>query len=207
MGQYGSNNDSGVLAESEIGNAFENNTLNIPPSELVRGTDLEIPYFLVGDEIFPLKPWLMRPYPGKLPEPEKVYNYRQSRARRVIENAFGILRARWRIFSHPIKASVENTERYVMACLCLHNYLRQMENSLYTPQGFVDVEVGNGEIKDGEWRSQVQHDGCLQPFNPSKGGRRKILANELRENLKDFLNSEFGSVCWQLDYVRSVGKV
>ena len=136
VGQYGSNNDSDVLAESEIGNAFENNTLNIPPSELVQGTDLEIPYFLIGDEIFPLKPWLMRPYPGKLPEPEKVYNYRQSRARRVIENAFAILRARWRIFSHPIKASVENTERYVMACLCLHNYLRQTENSLYTPQRF-----------------------------------------------------------------------
>ena len=89
------------------------------------------------------------PYTGKLLEPEKVHNYRQSRARRVIENAFGILRARWRIFNHPIKESVENTERYVMACLCLHNYLRQTENSFYTPQGFVDAEVRNGEIKDG----------------------------------------------------------
>ena len=59
-----------------------------------------------------------------------IYNYRHSRARRVIENAFGILRARWRIFSQPIKASVQNTEKYVMACLCLHNYLRQTENSL-----------------------------------------------------------------------------
>ena len=121
VGQYVSNNDSGVLAESEIGSAFENNTLKIPPCEVVKGTDdLEIPYFLVGDEIFPLKLWLMRPYPGtgtgKLPESEKVYNYRQSRAHRVIENAFGILRARWGIFSHPIKASVENTERYVLAC-------------------------------------------------------------------------------------------
>ena len=166
---------------------------------------------MVGDEIFPLKPWLMRPYPGtgtgKMSESQKVYNYRQSRARRVIENAFGILRARWRIFSHPIKASVENTEKYVIACLCLHNYLRQTENSLYTPQGFVDLELGNGEIKVGEWRSHIQEDGCLRSLNISKGGRRKIVANELREDLKTFLNSELGSVPWQLYYVRYAGKV
>ena len=53
IGQYGSNDDNGVLAESEIGSAFENNTLKIPPCEVVEGTDdLEIPYFLVGDEFF-----------------------------------------------------------------------------------------------------------------------------------------------------------
>ena len=206
MGQYGSNNDSGVLAQSEIGYAFERNTLNLPPSEVVTDTQLDIPYFLVGDEIFPLKQWLMRPYPGKLSEPERIYNYRQSRARRVIENAFGILRARWRIFSRPIKASVENTERYVMASLCLHNYLRQTENSLYTPRGFMDVETGDGRIKPGEWRSQIgMQPGSLHQIKPAKGGRRKIEANELRENLKNFLNSEAGSVSWQLDYVRSVG--
>ena len=77
-----------------------------------------------------------------------IYNYRHSTARRVIENAFGILIARWSIFSHPIKASVQNTEKYVIACLCLHNYLRQTENSLYTPQGFVDVELADGKIKE-----------------------------------------------------------
>lgn len=156
VGQYGSNNDSGVLANSDIGEVIENNKLKIPQKSIVPGTTLDIPYFLVGDEIFPLKPWLMRPFPGKLPEAERIYNYRHSRARRVIENAFGILRARWRIFSHPIKASIENTERYVISCLCLHNYLRQTENSLYTPHGFVDFEHADGKIKDGEWRAQTR---------------------------------------------------
>ena len=108
-------------------------------------------YFLVGDEIFLLKPWLLCLYPGRLLKLlEMNYNYRDSRARRVIENAFGILRAHWRIFSHPVKASVQNTERYVMACLCLHNYLCQTENSLYTPQGFVDGELADGKIEEGE---------------------------------------------------------
>ena len=56
VGQYGSNNDSGVLAQSKISSAFENNTLNLPESEVLPGTNLDIPYFLMGDEIFPLKP-------------------------------------------------------------------------------------------------------------------------------------------------------
>ena len=53
-------------------------------------------FFLVGDEIFPLKNWLMRPYPGKLVLSQKGFNNRP-RARRSIENTFGILAGRWRI--------------------------------------------------------------------------------------------------------------
>ena len=93
-----------------------------------------------------------------------------------------------------------------MACLCLHNYLRQTENSLYTTQGFVDVELADGKIKEGEWRSQAGQDGYLKLMKPPKGGRRKVVANELRENLKHFVNSEIGSVPWQVDYVKSVGE-
>ena len=38
-----------------------------------------------------------------------------------------------------------------MACLRLHNYLRQTKNSLYTPQGFADAKLVDGKIKEGEW--------------------------------------------------------
>ena len=151
VGHYGSNNDSGVPAQSKISSAFKNNTLNLPESEVLPGANLDILYFLVGDEIFPLQPWLPRPYPGSLLQLlEIIYNYHHSRARRVIQNAFGILRASWRIFSHPIKVSVQNTERYVMACLCLPNYLPPTKNYLYTSQGFVDVKLADSKIKEGE---------------------------------------------------------
>ena len=93
-----------------------------------------------------------------------------------------------------------------MACLCLHNYLRQIENSLYTPQGFVDVELADGKIKEGEWRSQAGQDGSLKLMTHPKVGRRKVVANELRENLKHFVNNEIGSVPWLVDYVKSVGE-
>ncbi len=73
----------------------------------------------------------MRPYPGlnkgTLDESQSVFNYRLSRARRVIENTFGILVARWRIYRRFIRASVENVETYVLATLALHYYLRQTD--------------------------------------------------------------------------------
>ena len=116
IGCYGSNNDSGILANSKMGQMFA-------PSHLHECSYSPLPYFLLDDEIFPLKSWLLRPFPGRnLPKNERVYNYRNSRARRTIENAFGILSARWRILLTPIRASVQNVEKFTCACLALYNY-------------------------------------------------------------------------------------
>ena len=114
LGQYGSNNDSGILANSEMGQMLDNDLLNVPEdSKLTDNHEETLPYFLLGDEIFPLKKWLMRLFPGKnATEEERIHSYRHSRARRCIENAFGVLSARWRIFQKPIRASVENVEKY-----------------------------------------------------------------------------------------------
>ena len=87
----------------------------------------------------------MRPYPGKLAVEERVFNYRLSRARRVIENAFGFCGPDGG-FQCAIKASVENAEKYTMAAVCLHNYIGQTENALYCPTGFVDCVSSSGEI-------------------------------------------------------------
>ena len=109
IGQFGSNNDSGVLANSSIGKQFEENRMKLPARKHVPGCPCSpLPYYLVGDEIFLRKSWLMKPFRGKLTEEQSVYNYRHSRPRHVIENSFVILRVRWRIISKLIKANVEN---------------------------------------------------------------------------------------------------
>ena len=54
-----------VFSESQLGKAFEHRLWNHPIPEKIPGCYLvKGPYFLVGDEIFPLKDWRMRPYPG-----------------------------------------------------------------------------------------------------------------------------------------------
>ena len=113
-----------------------------------------LPCYLIGDEIFSLKSWLVKPFAGKITEEQPVYNYRRSRPRHIIENSFGILSARWQIFSKLIKANVENVENYGWAAICLHIYLHLMENATYSPTGFVDRRSSLQDIRDKDWQKK-----------------------------------------------------
>ena len=75
-----------------MGKCFKHGRFNLPEHGC---KFFPLPYYLLGDETFPLKLWLLRPYPGKnLTEEQYVYIYRHARARRVTENTFVILIAR-----------------------------------------------------------------------------------------------------------------
>ena len=70
----------------------------------------------------------------------------------MIENSFGILAARWRLFRRPIIAHPEKVQLYVQAAVALHNFLRTTESSVYCPPDFIDTEDGSGNPIDGGWR-------------------------------------------------------
>ena len=92
-------------------------------------------------------------------EDKAIFNYRLSRARRVIENTFGILASRWRIFRRPIIAEPERAIIYTKATIALHNYLRTTESLSYCPPGFIDSEDGMGNVVPGIWRDEGQSTG------------------------------------------------
>lgn len=51
--------DGGVFANSSLGKALHRGSLNIPANSTIPNTDTQVPYVIVGDEAFPLKPYLM----------------------------------------------------------------------------------------------------------------------------------------------------
>ena len=108
--QYGNTNDSSVLRSPGLYKAPEESKFNEPAPTEAEGFEDPLPYFLLGDEIFPLKTWLMRRFTGSLDDSQKILNYERSRARHTIENAFDILVPRWRIFKRPIHGSIETVQ-------------------------------------------------------------------------------------------------
>ena len=60
-----------------------------------------------------------------LEQDERVFNYRLSRARRCVENAFGILANCWGcLLTTLLQEEPQTVEIIVNACITLHNMLR-----------------------------------------------------------------------------------
>ena len=77
----------------------------------------------LGDDAFPLRENLLKPFSrfAALTETQKVFNYRLSRARRVVENAFGIRVSRFRVFAGSIALKMDTTVDLVFAACVLHD--------------------------------------------------------------------------------------
>ena len=107
----------------------------------------------------------------------------------------------------PIQSSVETTDLIVKATICLHNFLRQSNSTGYCSAGFVDTYDSTGEIREGEWRRMLGNRGngglLLNDVAPVRGSRPSKSAVEVRDLIKQHVNSFVGCVPWQWNHVRS----
>ena len=160
VGCNGRISDGGVFRNLSLCKAITDNLLNIPDPRKIDDNQTVLPYVVVADDAFPLKKNIMKPYPFRgLSLEKRIFNYRLSRARRIVENAFGILTNQFRLFLSPIWLSPENVEKIILASCTLYNFLREKSVSRYTPPGSFDTkDLENGILKAGEWRNNG--DGC-----------------------------------------------
>ena len=146
IGEAGRQSNGGVFYNSNLGYVIVNDLLDFPEPENVNDSDFKLPFVFVGDDASPMRTNLAKPYSAFHLDLEKlITNYRISRARRIIENTFGILEDKFRIFRRPILASVETVESVTKCCVALHNSLMADrltdEGNAYCPNNFVDQEV------------------------------------------------------------------
>lgn len=202
IGSYGRRSDGGIFGDSEMGLKLRNQRMNVPPPQAItQYNPFEFPYVVVADEAFPLENWMMRLYAKAALGPyERTYNYRLSRARGVIENVFGILVSRWRIFRAPICTYVETTEEIVKACACLHNWLLEAddaienENHRYIPKGLIDADQDDGFSVDEAWRFEGL--GAFADINRQGRNNYSQNADEIRRQFCQYFNNE-GNIWWQ----------
>ena len=157
-GCEGSASDGGVFRCTKLWKALKENSVYLPPAKPLPSrdqfykddVDLNIEHYFVCDDAFPLSMNLMKPYSkSRLTDEKRIFNYLLSRARRVSENAFGILAARFRVLHTMMCLDPRKARTVVLACCTLHNMLLSKSSQSYCPSGSIDYEDENGKVIPG----------------------------------------------------------
>lgn len=136
------------------------------PADCVKTIDgVRVGPFIVGDSAFPFSHCLMKCYNGdhRPGTPHYAFNYKLIRTRRVVENAFGRLKARFRVLKAGRMSDVALAGKVITLCCALHNFIgkpttereRQFEEQLFQDvqedvedwerrEGMFDAPVGRG---------------------------------------------------------------
>lgn len=188
--------DGGVIECTKFYEKMLNNQLNLPSQNQ---TKENLQFVFLGDDAFSLMPTLLKPYSNRnLTHDEKIFNYRLSRARRVVENAFGILASRFRIFHTEINMGVDKIDYLIMASCILHNFLRRNNRASYTPIGSLDTEdIDSKKLIPGEWR---QNPTALHSLQVRQSRNSSDLAKMSRKKYDTYFVTK-GKVPWQEDMI------
>lgn len=173
IGAPGRHSDGGVFAHSEMGQRFQDKNMFIPPPEKLHDHGPKLPFVIVGDEAFALNEYLMKPYPRRnnLNLLERVFNYRLSRARRIVETTFGIISAVWRIFKSPMRTSLALSILIAKACVCLHNFILKFDP--------LRRRIINAA------KSQEAYENCFQDLLPAE---ENVILRGAAKTRQDFAN-------------------
>lgn len=193
VGAPGASSDAQLWNRSTLKEAITQDAIGIPPPEPLPGDDRDMPYFIIGDNAFALRTYMMNPFSARpLDLQQRIFNYRLSRARRCVENAFGILANRFRCLLTPFQQVPETVECIVLAALCMHNLLR-----VHAPadqNALLDREDDGHNLIPGSWREGAVLDDMEERL---AGNQTTRDAKRQRLYLKHYYNGASGSVPWQ----------
>ncbi|XP_064096927.1 uncharacterized protein LOC135208549 [Macrobrachium nipponense] len=144
--------DGGTWQKCNLARAITNNRARLPQDRNLPNDDEPIPFHIVTDDAFALKSWMMKPYSHQSQGPtERLYSYILSRARRVVENAFGLLQTRWRVFRTTLQQDVQVCKKITLCACVMHNLVLQRYPCASTD---VDHEDQHHNVVPGTWRQE-----------------------------------------------------
>jgi len=128
----------------------------------------------------------MRLFPRRnLRNEKRIYNYRLSRARRIVECAFGILVKQFKVIENKILVFPEKATIIVKTCCLPHNMIMDREGVLSKIHDELQFET-----------TQTARHITSSPIN----NRASTAAIDIREKFMNYFNSDIGSVPWQSMY-------
>ncbi|XP_064088597.1 uncharacterized protein LOC135202984 [Macrobrachium nipponense] len=144
--------DGGTWQKCNLARAITNNRAGLPQDRNLPNDDEPIPFHIVADDAFSLNPWLMKPYSCESQDPTKrLYSFRLSCARCVVENAFGLLQMGWRVFGTTMQQDVEVCNKITLCTCVMHNLALQRYSCAGTN---IDHEDQHHNVIPGTWRQE-----------------------------------------------------
>lgn len=159
-GEPGSLHDARVLRKSSLySKAYDN------VNELFYGN-----MFLLGDSAYPSLRWIVPPFrdTGNLTEQQKIFNFKHSSTRILVENALGLLKGRYRRLSHFENLNLKLVSKCIMACCVMHQ-ICILEND----ESYIEQNISE-ENEESEIGQDVERMGI--------GGRREEVFNNILQN-------------------------
>lgn len=164
FGVAGSNNDLNVLNQSPLFNGHVTGTAPVIPFT-INGNEYKHGYYL-ADGIYPRWAVFVKTIPYPTGNKRIRFSAAQEAARKDVERAFGVLKARWGILRVPARQCEENKIRKIMyACIILHNMILKDEGLAlcpdYIPDHPVDAQVDDDvllEIRDNDTHESLRMD-------------------------------------------------
>ena len=115
---------------------------------------------------------------GRANGKEEIFNHSHSKLRNVIERAFGVLKARFPILKRMSPYSFCTQKNIVIACIALHNFLRQIsiDDELFSQYEDEELIVEN---------DNANHQ--LPNTNNSSGTSNAIFMQRFRDHIAEKL--------------------
>lgn len=165
VGSPGRCHDSFVYGRSVLCKVIESGSFKRPTATI---EGVCVPPIVLCDQAFALSPNLQKPYANAQPDTqERAYNYNLSKNRRIVENAFGRLKARFRFIMKRMECKLATTTLVIKACCVLHNIC----------EGFQEHVEPHWEQEVALWNAAYEQPTCTSDASSENGEDvRKALA-------------------------------
>ncbi|KAB0794568.1 hypothetical protein PPYR_01647 [Photinus pyralis] len=158
-GPPGSVHDARVLKMSPLGKKLNHNIHDLVPSD----------YHLLGDSAYSNASHLLTPYKdnGHLSRKQKNYNYKHSATRVAIEQAYGLLKGRFRILRYVNIYDTKVIPSVIISCCVLHNICvdaNDVDVEPYQEDADANVAVGIND-RNLDTKGRIKRDDIAEIIN------------------------------------------
>ena len=141
-------------------------------------------FWIAADEAYLCTESVITPVPSsQVSDAEDAFNFYHSSLRMHVEQAFGILGAKWGILQRPLRYAIRKSSRIVCTAMKLHNFVVDEGDS--RREGITAVEFRQVYTESLRWHRQM-----TRSANSGRQTGRRMAGSKKRDSLIDLVTTK-----------------